>query len=149
MKRIILTALFTTVALAQDWKSRQFFALGAGVSSVESPQAAGWAVHATELRSGFYSYSQATWVASKPNTIETGVATRVMQEGRVTLLALGTAGAGFGNDNVGVSFSGGGAFHVKVYRSLGVLFGVRAQDSTITTVRPVYQIGICWGPPTK
>lgn len=149
MKKLILGFLLATAAFAQEWKPRQFFALGAGASSAEAPQAAGWAVFATELRPGFYSYSQATFVGSKPNTVETGVATKVMQEGRVTLLALGTAGAGFGDDNVGVSFSGGGAFHVKVYHSLGVLFGIRAQDSTITTVRPIYQIGICWGPPTN
>ena len=149
MKKLILVALLSINAFAQDWKPRQFFALGAGASSTESPQAAGWAVYATELRQGFYSYSQATFVGSKPNTVETGVATKVMKEGRFSLLALGTAGAGFGDDNVGISFSGGGAFHVQVYKSLGILFGVRAQDSTITTVQPVYQIGICWGPPTK
>jgi hypothetical protein len=149
MKRILFVLLLSMTASAQEWKPRQFFALGAGASSIASPEPSGWGVYALELRPGFYSYSQATLVASKPTTVETGIATRIVQSQGVTVLALGTAGSGFGEDNIGLSFSGGGVVHVKLYKSVGLLVGIRATDSTITTARPVIQVGICWGPPTN
>jgi len=141
--------LFLAFAVSCFGQAQQFFALGVGANSVQSPEPSGWGVYAVKVAPKVLSYSQATWVSTKPTTVETGIATIVAQGSQVTLLALGTAGGGFGEGNAGVAFSGGGAAHIRIRGDLGVLLGIRAQDSTITTVRPVFHVGLCWGPALK
>lgn len=149
---IILTiSLFIFPVMARADEAENFIAGGIAFNQYSVPQISGALLYAQRIGEGLYSYSLVDVVSKtvRPfvatTSITTGLAQHVRSIGKIRVYISGTGGVAAGGENLGFSWSAGGAAVVPLGGGWKLLPGVRVIKSSITDFQGVYSLMIGWG----
>jgi len=157
-----LTNLFTMLffltllcvpCMAQEKGYENFVAAGASWNQYASPQIAGSLLYAKRLGADDSTYSfnyvdlisKNTEQFSTATSITAGIAQKLLVLGKAKVY--GTTGVGImaGGENIGYSWTAGGAVAIPLGKGFQVLPNVRVIKSSLTDFQAIYGLMIGWG----
>jgi len=159
MKRIALLCLILTFLSAPAWgqaqspkDADQFVAAGVSLNQYAAPQISGMLLYAKRLAdTGTYSFSLVDVISKsvKPfnaaTSITTGIAQKLFMVGPARVFAVTTIGTIVGGDEIGYSWTGGGAVAIPLGKGWNLMPSVRVLTSGVTSRQMIYGLAVGWG----
>ena len=147
MKPLLLSILASTLALGAD-----FVAGGVNWNQYAAPQVNGWGSYSRQVADRVYSFSTAEVTSVSASkflsqiSFRTGIATPVLERfGPFTVYATADVGVASSGDNVGGSYSGGGAVVAPLGKGWFLVIPVRVIKTSLSDRQVAVGMGIGWG----
>jgi len=157
MRKILLAVFvilcFSLPMMAQDAGYENFAALGGSFNQYADPSIAGNLLYAQRLGAddSTYNFNFVDIVSKQEDTFKVatsvtfGLAQKMLTFGRAKVYV--TTGVGFlaGDENLGYSWTGGGAVAIPLGKGFQFVPNVRFLKSSLTDFQPIFGLMLGWG----